>query len=268
MKNTRKNIIFISIDNLRADCIECFSNKGLLKKYNPDFSLLKTPTLNSLAKDGIFFENCFTASSYTTASHASILTGCYPITTGVQEYFKHQMKKDTIFQLLKRQYGDTYETFFCTDFPFILGKHIGFDKAIDSYNVSDEMKIVDSIKKIPDNKNFLALFHFSNVHTPYGISSLKKDRKEFYKKTKLLSKEFGIGFGDVENNIEWPENDRSFEENILRKKYHEAINRIYVKGDYQRLMEMYIEGVTYFDAHRLKNFIDALKKRVFIKKAS
>lgn len=263
----RKNIILISVDNLRADCIEFFSNKKLLTKYNLDLSLLHTPTLNSLIEKGIFFESCFTASSYTTASHASILTGCYPISTGVQEYFKHRINKYTIFELVKKQYGDDYKTFFYTDFPFILGNILGFDKGVDFYNEQNEFEIIDAIKKNVNKSNFVAFFHFSNVHTPYGISSIKLDGYRFSKEVRILANEFKIKSKNVISQLDWLERDRDTKESTMRKIYHEAIEKIYAQKDFQRLMKMYLMGVSYFDTSRLKIFIENLKESGIFEKS-
>ncbi len=247
----------ISIDCLRADCIGAFPNKILLKKYGIDLSILKTPTLNELAKQGCFFTNCFTASTYTTASHASILTGFYPINNGVQEYFKNKIDKKTIFEIIKKNNKD-YFTLFCTDFPFILGRHLGFDRKIDYYSDGDEKKSIKMLKK-NKSRRFLAFFHFGNVHAPYGISGIKEDGNKFINKVNKLIKEYGI---DLEHNadIEWFEKDRSAKEISLRKAYHQAIEKAYSAEEYSKLMSMYIDGVSYFDKNRFRNFIRLLKK--------
>lgn len=266
-RQNKKNIILISVDNLRADCIELFSNKKLLAKYNLDLFLLHTPTLNSLVEKGIFFENCFTASSYTTASHASILTGCYPISTGVQEYFKHRINKYTIFELVKKQYRDDYKTFFYTDFPFILGNILGFDKGVDFYNEQNEFEIIHAIKENSNKSNFVAFFHFSNVHTPYGISSIRLDGPKFNKEVRMLANEFKIKSKYIISQLDWLERDRDDKESTMRKIYHEAIEKIYLQKDFQRLMEMYVKGVSYFDTNRLKIFIEKLKEAGIFEKS-
>ena len=95
-------IILVSIDNLRADCLSANSDKAKLAPYNLS-SYGSTPTLDALASQGAFFTHCFSAASYTTASHASMLTGLYPAQHGVREYYRNGIRKNvrTLFQILK-----------------------------------------------------------------------------------------------------------------------------------------------------------------------
>ena len=58
--------MLVTIDTLRADHLGCYRNK-----------IVKTPTLDSLAKDGHLFENAFCQVPYTTPSHCSIMTSTY-----------------------------------------------------------------------------------------------------------------------------------------------------------------------------------------------
>lgn len=61
------NIILISMDTVRADHISCYG-------YHRN----TTPNLDSIARQGIVYENAFTAAPWTPPSHASMFTGKYP----------------------------------------------------------------------------------------------------------------------------------------------------------------------------------------------
>ena len=67
------NVILISVDTLRADHLGCYG-------YERDTS----PFLDSLAADGVVFENAYAQSSWTLASHMSLFTGRYPHNHGVE----------------------------------------------------------------------------------------------------------------------------------------------------------------------------------------
>lgn len=67
----RPNILFITTDQQRADCIGY---------ENP---LLRTPHLDALARAGTHFSNCITPSIVCQPARASILTGSLPLTHGV-----------------------------------------------------------------------------------------------------------------------------------------------------------------------------------------
>ena len=61
------NVILIVIDALRADHLSCYG-------YERDTS----PSLDTFAARGVLFKNCYTQSSWTKPSVASILTSLYP----------------------------------------------------------------------------------------------------------------------------------------------------------------------------------------------
>lgn len=69
------NVFLITIDTLRADHLGCYG-----------YSEIKTPAIDSLAKDGVRFASAFTPVPVTNSSHASILTGLYPSSHGVTDF--------------------------------------------------------------------------------------------------------------------------------------------------------------------------------------
>jgi arylsulfatase A-like enzyme/Tfp pilus assembly protein PilF len=69
------NVILITIDTVRADHLGCYGATNI-----------QTPTLDSLAHDGIVFERAISQVPLTWPSHAVILTGTYPFQNGVQDF--------------------------------------------------------------------------------------------------------------------------------------------------------------------------------------
>jgi arylsulfatase A-like enzyme len=69
------DVILITIDTLRADHVRCYG-----------YSLIQTPAIDSLAKDGIRFSQAFTPSPITNTSHTTILTGLLPSSHGVTDF--------------------------------------------------------------------------------------------------------------------------------------------------------------------------------------
>ncbi len=69
------DVFLVTIDTLRADHIHCYG-----------YEKIETPALDSLAKDGVRFEEAFTASPITNSSHATILTGLLPSDHGVTDF--------------------------------------------------------------------------------------------------------------------------------------------------------------------------------------
>jgi len=62
----RRNILFILVDDQRADAMSCMGHP-----------FLKTPAADSLAANGVRFANAFVTTSLCSPSRASILTGLY-----------------------------------------------------------------------------------------------------------------------------------------------------------------------------------------------
>ena len=71
---TRPNILWIYCDELRTDAIGCYGNP---------YTEIKTPNIDSIAEQGVRFDNCFCNSPVCVASRTSILTALYPEETGV-----------------------------------------------------------------------------------------------------------------------------------------------------------------------------------------
>jgi len=69
------DVFLITIDTLRADHLGCYGYKNV-----------ETPTIDSVAADGVRFSAAFTHSPITNTSHTSILTGLLPSNHGVTDF--------------------------------------------------------------------------------------------------------------------------------------------------------------------------------------
>jgi arylsulfatase A-like enzyme len=72
---TRPNILFLLADDMRWDSLGCMGNP-----------VVQTPALDALAARGTRFTNAFATTAICMASRASILTGLYTTTHGVEEF--------------------------------------------------------------------------------------------------------------------------------------------------------------------------------------
>lgn len=80
------NLLLVTFDTTRADRVGCYGNDGI-----------ETPSLDSLAAEGVLFSQAIAPAPVTLPSHASILTGLYP--------FRHGARTNTLSRL-----GDAHET--------------------------------------------------------------------------------------------------------------------------------------------------------------
>ncbi len=71
----RPNILFLMADQLRGDCLRCAGNNAI-----------KTPNLDSIAADGVFFSNAYTSTPSCTPARSAILTGLSPWRHGMLGY--------------------------------------------------------------------------------------------------------------------------------------------------------------------------------------
>src|SRR5215470_12566118 len=72
---TTPSVLLITLDTVRADHIGCYG-----------YSRIETPAIDRLASDGVRFENAYTLVPITLPSHAVILTGTYPMFSGVRDF--------------------------------------------------------------------------------------------------------------------------------------------------------------------------------------
>jgi len=172
----KKNLIFISLDTVRADVAYSGKFKGL----------------EALRKDSVTFLNTISSSPLTPVSHSTILTGLQPFNHGVRHLFKEKLSKKvfTIAQILKKEKYKTAAIVSCPG----MNKWYGFSKGFDLYDDeiprladgSDPLKTIDVKKRgtalkraelvverankwLDKNKEqpFFLFIHFFDAHWPY-----------------------------------------------------------------------------------------------------
>ncbi len=87
------DVFLITIDTLRADHVACYGYKNV-----------ETPTIDSVAADGVRFAQAFTHSPITNTSHTTILTGLLPSIHGVTDFgVPLSPQHETWAELLKKR---------------------------------------------------------------------------------------------------------------------------------------------------------------------
>jgi len=74
-RRRRPNILYMMTDQHRGDCLGCAGNKAI-----------KTPNLDSIAKDGVLFSNAYSSTPSCTPARSGILTGLSPWHHGMIGY--------------------------------------------------------------------------------------------------------------------------------------------------------------------------------------
>ncbi len=116
-----RNVLLISVDTCRADRLSCYG-----------FSRKTTPNIDSIAQEGLLFENALTPIPLTLPAHSSMLTGTYPPYHGVHDNLDYQLAESnvTLAEIL-REHRYTTGAIVST---FILDAQFGVDQGFDSYN--------------------------------------------------------------------------------------------------------------------------------------
>ncbi len=120
------DLLFISIDTLRADHLSCYGYKKI-----------QTPTIDRLAGQGLRFNQAMTPAPITLPSHASMFTGLVPLRHGARDNGIFQLTPEawTLAEILKDK---GYQTAAVVG-AFVLDKRFGLDQGFDIY--TDEMPI-------------------------------------------------------------------------------------------------------------------------------
>ncbi|MDF1838846.1 MAG: sulfatase [Planctomycetota bacterium] len=167
-----KHVILISLDTLRADHMGAYGNTSQL-----------TPTMDSLARSGVTFENVLAPAPTTLASHTSMLTGQYPQTHGVvRNGFPVHADNVTLAERLKA------EGFHTAAFlgSFALDSRFGMDQGFEVYDETFEMQVeggrdqnqrsaesvtaatLKHLAKVRDDADRMFFFvHYFDAHLPY-----------------------------------------------------------------------------------------------------
>jgi|SRR5579862_1524248 len=88
------NVVFITIDTLRADHLGCYGYKEI-----------HTPNIDALAAHSVRFERAYTPVPVTLPSHTAIFTGTYPTYSGMHDFSGNKLspKQPTLASVLKEQ---------------------------------------------------------------------------------------------------------------------------------------------------------------------
>lgn len=163
----RPNILFIMSDDHTAQAVGAYAT--LLKELNP------TPTIDTLATEGITFDNAFATNSICTPSRSCIITGQYPHVHGVTDLFGSIKPENQTLPVLLRQAG--YQT-------AVIGKwHIEGEPNFDYYKVLpgqgrffDPVFFVQGPGKYTDNRVSHQGEHSTDVITDSTLEWLKTKR--------------------------------------------------------------------------------------------
>jgi arylsulfatase A-like enzyme len=246
-----KRVFLLSIDDLRWDALSCEEDTRYLDRYGLA-GMRSTPALDALAARGARFTQAIATASYTPASHASMLSGCYPPAHGVRAFLRNRLPAGV--PLLAEQlqaYG--FHTVSAIDFGpmFTL---LGLDRGFEARFAADDQALFAHLAERRDEALF-CFVHFVDVHPPVGESFCppwEGYNDDFYDGLERIAGELGVPFEPLERGTE-----------AGRRRAVELSGRVRMAAEDRRIADAvefprYLAGVSKFDGGRLRAFLDRL----------
>ena len=200
-----RNVVLISIDTCRADFLSCYG-----------YPLQTTPNIDSLASEGIVFENTISPVPFTLPAHCSMLTGTIPPYHRAMDNSDYILSGDnvTLAEILKEKGFNTggFVSSFILDSRFGIGQ--GFDVYVDDFDDSSSSTGINEriggettglalewLEQNKDAKNFMFL-HYYDPHFTYDppepfLSKFKNATRLSNVTVDILPQFFGRYAGEI-----------------------------------------------------------------------
>lgn len=185
-----RNVILISVDDLRFDALSCVSDLRYLKRHGIA-GIRSTPNMDALAARGVRFADAFSTAPYTPAAHASMLTGLLPPRHQVRAFMTNPLPSG-IPTLASLMAANGYRTVASLDVPDlfgVLGLANGFQDVIGSSDEEVWTTLASS------SQPFFLFMHLEDVHPPVYESLRPPDEtynEDFYDELETLSRLLGV----------------------------------------------------------------------------
>ena len=176
------NVVLITLDTLRPDHLRCYG-----------YDAIETPNIDRLAAQGARFTEAFTPVPITLPAHTSLLTGMYPLATGVHDFVGNRVPPGTA-TLAGILHDRGYSTAAFLGAPVLdsrFGLNQGFDTYFDHFELAGAEEVrLDEVKRPGDEVVGEALrwldrhppqplflwVHLYDAHSPYRPPALYAER--------------------------------------------------------------------------------------------
>lgn len=252
----KNNVLLLSIDALRSDCIGANQDKRRLLALGTRRAP-STPNLDTFLNSGFVFVDAFAAAPYTSASHASIFTGLLTSRHGIREHFRTPLHPHlkTLFSWYK---ANGYVTIMANDMPALFSENLGLVRDVDHYVSTDDGAVAGLLRQHAGHPVF-CFWHVADLHSPYGLTSLEVDGDRFEEEVERVERLAGTTYeaeGLQQLNLQALDDTAELE---LRHRYIQATMSLYRCGRYGELMDLYVEAIEHFDSNRLAGILRTLR---------
>ena len=168
------DVVLITVDTLRPDHLGCYG-----------YTSIQTPHIDQLARAGARFTQAFTPVPITLPAHTSLLTGAFPLATGVHDFTGNRVSSGTA-TLARILHDHGYSTAAFIGAPVLdsrFGLNQGFDTYFDHFDLGGREEVhLDAIKRrgdqvVDEAQKWLKLnprqpvflwVHLYDPHAPYS----------------------------------------------------------------------------------------------------
>jgi arylsulfatase A-like enzyme/Flp pilus assembly protein TadD len=169
----KPNVIFITVDTLRADHLGCYG-----------YAAIQTPNIDQLARASTRFAAVYTPVPVTLPAHAALFTGAYPMATGMHDFSGNKLPANipTLAKVLRDNGYATAAFIGSAVLDSRFGLNQGFDTYFDHFDFSRLLEInLDQMErrgdfvtdealrwlKLNPRQPFLLWVHLYDPHDPY-----------------------------------------------------------------------------------------------------
>lgn len=240
------HIILYVLDALRADHLGCYG-------YEREI----TPNIDTLAQDGVVFENCFTSTTWTRPVAASLLTGAYPAVHKTR--FRENMFSVGLKRLPELLQEAGFKTAAFNTMGNIAGE-IGFNRGFDRYfDLFREPGLIAKRQRL--NAAREGLLHTAETEIALPLAEDINDYLLPWLAERLEENTFSFVWS-IETHEPYgaPEPFRRYAGVVRKPGEGESDDiRSAGKADRDRLRNLYDDGILYND-HCLGLLIDQIKQ--------
>lgn len=244
-----RDVVLISVDTLRYDCVGLCPDKRHLAAWGFE-SRVDTPNLDAFLSESAYFPECMTTAPYTTAAHASVMTGLYPNRHGMRAFYKWALAENvrTLAERLKEAGYATaavQESGESTALRTGSGVLRGFDEFFD-----DEVPACTWCAE-QGAPRFLFV-HTFDVHVPYCWSAVR----DVNARADVWAEVAAEIRGRLDLSPEDVPGDKTQFHRLVTQR---ARAKLEVEETARLLLDWYLRGVNWFDRVRWPRLRDALR---------
>ncbi len=248
-----RNVVLISLDTLRYDCVGACPEKPHLAAYGLQEEL-ETPNLDRFFAEGLYFTECRSPAPLTTPAHASLMTGLYPAHHGARALFKWAVaqKVGTLAEELKDR---GYATVAVTEDGETnwLRAGSGVTRGFEAF-FRDELPACEHCAALEEP--VLLFIHTWDIHMPYCWSAVEAVRTAGEPRRRAALADICSLTGmEPPAGDTWPD-----QEEFWRQAWHAARRQMDQREVARLFLQWYIRGVNLFDSARWPRMLAALER--------